>query len=67
MSIRKDYEIARENASKSDYMLERARELLSQAMDLPDGDDKRNWLQEEAARLIEEAEDLTNSAKSSSR
>ena len=46
-------------------MLERARDLLSQAMELPEEDQKRQWLQDEAARLIEKAEQLTNFVKKS--
>ncbi|UCH46506.1 MAG: hypothetical protein JSU95_10265 [Betaproteobacteria bacterium] len=49
--------------SRSNDMLERARRYLEDAKKLPEGDDKRLWLEEEAQRLIDEARELTESAK----
>ena len=49
--------------SRSNDMLERARRYIQQAKELPEGDDKRAWLEEEAQRLISEARDLTEEAK----
>lgn len=49
--------------SRSNDMLERARRYIEQAKDLPEGDDKRAWLEEEAQRLISEARELTEAAK----
>jgi cell division protein FtsB len=45
-------------------MLELAKRYAEQAEKLPSGDDKRNWLEEEAKRLIEGARALTEQAKS---
>lgn len=49
--------------SRSNDILERARRYIEQAKGLPEGDDKRSWLEEEAQRLISEARELTEEAK----
>ncbi len=49
--------------SRSNDILERARRYIEQAKGLPEGDDKRAWLEEEAQRLISEARELTEEAK----
>ena len=49
--------------ARSNEMLEQARRFIEQAKKLPEGDDKRKWLEEEAQRLINEARELTESAK----
>ena len=49
--------------SRSNDMLERARRYIEQAKELPEGDDKRAWLEEEAKRFISDARELTEAAK----
>jgi len=48
---------------RSNEMLALARRYAEQAEQLPEGDDKRTWLEEEAQRLIGEARALTAEAK----
>ncbi|WP_126456815.1 hypothetical protein [Sulfuriflexus mobilis] len=49
--------------SRSKEMLDLARHYAEQIESLPEGDDKRAWLEEEAKRLIQEARALTQQAK----
>lgn len=62
-SMKSPIENVQLKTSRSNDMLERARRYLEQASQLPAGDDKRSWLEEEAQRLISEARELTESAK----
>lgn len=48
---------------QSSYLLQRAKEYIEQAESLPDGDDKRAWLEAEADKLIEEARTLSREVK----
>jgi hypothetical protein len=57
-------ENVRSMTARSNEMLELAKRYAEQAEKLPSGDDKRNWLEEEAKRLIEGARALTEQAKS---
>ena len=49
--------------SKSNEYLSLAKRYLEQADSLPEGDEKRKWLKEEADRLFKDAQNLTNAAK----
>jgi hypothetical protein len=49
--------------SKSNEYLGLAKRYLKQAESLSEGDDKRQWLEEEANRLFNEAKELSDQAK----
>lgn len=49
--------------TRSKEVLELARRYAKEAEALPAGDAKRQWLEEEAKRLIDEARTLTEQAK----
>ncbi len=48
---------------RSNELLEIARRYAQQAVELPVEDDKRKWLEQEAARLLREARALTDEAR----
>lgn len=56
-------ENVRATTTRSKEMLELARNYAKQAEALPENDQKRKWLEEEAQRLITEARTLTEKAK----
>lgn len=58
-----EVESVQSKTMRSNEMLALARRYAEQAEKLPEGDDKRKWLEEEAARLIGEARALTTEAK----
>jgi hypothetical protein len=45
---------------KSEELLELAEQYAQRAEQLPEGDDKRKWLEAEASALLEEARSLTD-------
>ncbi len=47
----------------SNELLDIARRYAQQAVELPDEDDKRKWLEQEAGRLLREARALTDEAR----
>ncbi len=49
--------------SKSNEMLQLARELAEEAAQLPEGSDERKWMEERAQKLVDEARVLTDTAK----
>ena len=53
----------RAKISKSSEKLDLAQELAKEAESLPEGDDKRKWLEERAQKLIDAARALTEIAK----
>lgn len=53
----------REKTLKSKKMLELARGYAEEAMKLPENNEKRNWLEQEASKLLVEAKNLTRQAK----
>jgi hypothetical protein len=53
----------RAKTSRSSEKLELAQQLAREAETLPEGDDKRKWLEERAQKLIDEARALTEIAK----
>jgi len=53
----------RAKTSKSSEKLDLAQELAKEAESLPEGDDKRKWMEERAQKLIDEARALTEIAK----
>ncbi len=53
----------RAKTSRSSEKLELAQQLAREAEALPEGDDKRKWLEERAQKLIDEARALTETAK----
>jgi hypothetical protein len=56
-------EKVRQKTSKSNEKLELAQQLAFEALKLPEGSDERNKLEAEAQKLIEEARELTDTAK----
>lgn len=46
-------------ANQSAELLRQAEKYIEQAEKLPDGDDKKAWLESEAAKLIEESRALS--------
>ena len=48
---------------QSSDLLRRAKKYIDQAESLPEGDDKRAWLESEATKLIEEARALSREVK----
>ncbi|NNG03526.1 MAG: hypothetical protein HKM95_05425 [Inquilinus sp.] len=49
--------------ARSKALIEQAKRFARQAETLPEGDDKRQWLESEAGRLYDEARELTDEAK----
>jgi len=49
--------------NQSSELLRRAKKYIEQAENLPDGDDKKAWLEDEASKLIEESRSLSREVK----
>jgi hypothetical protein len=56
-------EQVRAKTSKSSEKLALAQQLAKEAESLPEGDEKRRWLEEQAQKLIDDARALTETAK----
>jgi len=56
-------EAVQSKTMRSNELLDIARRYAQQAVELPDEDDKRKWLEQEAGRLLREARALTDEAR----